>query len=92
MTILARYSQQPSEVLDYDLLYGDWLTQGDALLSTVATEAPAGLSAVAIVVGTKVKIWVSGGVNGTTYKIDVTTTTVQGRIKQDEIVMKIAEV
>ena len=37
------------------------------------------------------KVWLSGGLHGKTYKVTVTLTTVGGRIKQVEILIKVKE-
>ena len=92
MAIIASYVQQPSDRLDYEVDYTDWLPPGDSLLSTAVTAAPAGLVVdPPLVVGERVKLWVSSGVAATKYKVTVTTTTTLGRIKQDELVFSIKE-
>lgn len=87
------YTKQPAEFLDYDLVYGEWLPEGDAILSTVVTVEPAtDLSVDAVFVSSPViKLWLSGGANGTTYKLTLTTTTDAGRIKQDEFKLKVKD-
>lgn len=97
MALLATYTQQPADVLDYDIDYNadesPWLLTGDALASAVATVTPVGLTvATPLVVGSKIKLWISGGTTGTTYKVTLTTTTTLGRVKQDELKFKIKDI
>ncbi|MBP6733348.1 MAG: hypothetical protein KA142_01410 [Chromatiaceae bacterium] len=90
---LGTYTKQPAEFLDYDMVYGEWLSAGDTLTSTVVTVEPAdGLGVDAVLVSSPViKLWLSGGANGTTYKLTLTTTTDAGRIKQDEFKLKVKD-
>lgn len=99
MAIIASFSQQPADKLDYDVWYAnspdgapDWLNSGDVIESAVVTAAPAGLTVMDLVFGDRVKLWVSEGISGMTYKVTVTVTTTEGRVKQDELKFKIKEV
>jgi hypothetical protein len=92
MAVIGSFTQQPADKLDYDVDYSEWLQTGDSVLSTVVTASPSGLTLSDLIVGSKVKVWVSGGVNLTKYKITVTTTTALGRIKQDELKVSIKEI
>lgn len=91
MAIIANYIQQPSDTLDYDIPYE--LVEGDTLASSVAVATPAGLDVDSplMIIENRVKLWVSGGVAGTKYKVEITTTTALGRVKQDEIYFIIKE-
>lgn len=91
MAIIGTFIQQPNDVLDYDIPYE--LVAGDSLASAVATATPAGLVVddPPTIDGNRVKVWLSGGTHGVTYKVEVTTTTAQGRVKQDEIRLKVRE-
>jgi hypothetical protein len=97
---LGTHTQQPDEMLDYDIDYSKWLTGTDRIASVVATVEPAfdattnpdGLQATYLSHdGTAVKLWAKGGISGTTYKITLTAETDDGRIKQDEIKFKVKE-
>ena len=99
MTILARWEQQPDEVLDWDIYYANspdgaepWLSDGDVIVDVTATVDIAGLVVSASHTNTMAKLWISGGSNGVKYKITVTAVTTSGRQKQDEVIMKIKEV
>jgi len=86
--------QQPNEMLDYDFDYSDWFGNlDDALAGFSVTSVPAGLTVTASVAADKMgKIWVSGGLADVTYYVEVTATTVAGRIKQDELEVLILEI
>ena len=91
--ILGNFTKQPVDVVDYDIDYSEWLTTGDNVQSTVVTVTPEGLTVDSVFVNDpRVKIWVSGGTNGTTYKITATTTTADGRVKQDEFRVKVKDI
>jgi hypothetical protein len=91
--IIGVIIQQPSDKLDYDIDTRP-LTTGtaDTLDTVVAVATPSSL----VALGTKLddntaKLWLQGGVAGTEYKVEVTCTTAEGRIRQDEFVVKIEE-
>ena len=94
--ILATYTKQPADVLDYDIDYVEWLASGDTIDSATATATPDDdsfeiLEPLVIVTGTRVKVWTRGGLNVSTYKVEVTTTTTGGRTKQDEFRVRVKE-
>jgi hypothetical protein len=90
---LGAVVQQPVEELDYDFDYSTWFGEtGDSIDSVAATATPTGLTLVPLKSSdTVAKVWVSGGVANTTYYLEVTVTTVGGRIKQDELEIIIQE-
>jgi len=91
--ILETFTKQPREKLDYDVLYEDWLPdtdQIDAGKSTVTADKP-GLNVTFTVTGKVVKVWISGGANKTTYKVTLTIETDDGRVKQDEFIVKVKD-
>ena len=91
--ILGAIIQQPAERKDYDLDFTNWFgNSGDTLVSTEVTSSPAGLNVTAVIASpTRVKLWISEGVDGTEYSVEVTSTTAAGRIKQDELAVRILE-
>lgn len=90
---LGNFSKQPVEVKDYDIDYSEWLTPGDNVKSAEVTVAPTGLTIESTFINDpRVKIWLSGGADGTQYKLTVTTTTADGRVKQDEFKVKVKDV
>ena len=88
---MKKFTQQPNEVLDYDIDLTEWIATGDSVQSTVAS-AEAGLT-VTVSNGTTTtpKIWCSGGATGTTYKVTVTITTKGGRTKEIDFKVSVRE-
>ena len=95
MTILAKFEKQPADVQDFDIDFTEWLAgMGDTAPGPTGcgVEADAGITIVAFVLHEGVvKIYTSGGTDGTTYKITATVTTTGGRVKQAEIKVKVKE-
>ena len=90
---IGKIDKQPAETLDYDVDYAAWMADDDVIATAVVTLAEAGTVAIEVVpLETRVKLWVSGGVDGQEGVIEVTATTTGGRIKQDEINLRIVEV
>lgn len=90
MAILGTFTMQPADQWDYDIDYGEWLPESDGLsqdtLPTVKI-TPEGLKAETVTRdydNKRVKIWLSGGLNGTRHKVEVTTRSWEGRVRQDE--------
>lgn len=93
MGIVGSYTKQPREVLDYDISFEDFIESGDSLVSADVSVSPAGLTIDShLVIGDRVKVWLSGGTNGVTYKVTALVTTDFGRTKEDEIKVKVKEV
>lgn len=94
MAYLETYQQQPSDNLDYDIEYGEFLSDGDTVVSATKTVEPVGLTVTdpVVISDTRLKVWVTGGTSGSTYKVTVTTTTASGRVKQDELRFRIREI
>ena len=93
MTILGRFTKQPAEKESYSIEFEDDLVNADAIASAISVVEPAGLNLEStLVIGTRVKILVSGGGPvGTRHKITVTATTDDGRILQDEFYIVIKD-
>ena len=99
MSVLKKFIKQPVDRLDYDIDYSKWLTDPDHLVSTNVVidqgETPEDgdplvLEAV-VVEPTFIKLWISGGTAGITYKLSCTTTTDKDRVKQDEIKIRVKD-
>lgn len=92
MSVVATYIQQPSERLDYTFDYTDMLKDGDTISSATAVASPSGLTVSGVTTTpTTIRFWVNGGSVGAKYKVTVTATTTNGRVKQDEAVFSIKE-
>lgn len=96
MALLGTYTQQPNEVLDYDLDFSEWMPSTDTVASATIAVTPTMTTPPSYAINaarTKVKVWVyAGGVDGTTYKITVRATTTEFRVKEAEIKVRIKEV
>lgn len=100
MTILGKFEKQINETIDYNFDFSEWLNdrQDSINTMTVISESPANggaplvVSAVTQYAGV-VKAFVSGGVNGQSYVVTCTVTTVSTppRIKEAELVIRIRE-
>jgi len=93
MAILATYIKQPADVLDYDIDADGWLPTDDLIISAVTTSTT-GITVNSTTIindGRTVKVWLQGGANGVTYKVEVTMTTDDGRVKQVEFRIKVKE-
>lgn len=89
---LGTFTKQPVEVKDYDLDYSEWLVAADTVESAEVTVEPAGLTVGSVFTqNKKIKVWLSAGTNGTVYKLTVTMTTANGRVKQDEFKVKVKD-
>jgi hypothetical protein len=89
--ILGTFIKQPSDTMDYDIDYTDWLTTGDNVSSVVITKDTGITVDSSFINDPRVKIWLSGGTAGTTYKVTCTMTSADGRIRQDEFKVKVRE-
>ncbi len=91
--ILGLFTKQPVDVFSYTVDYNEWLTDGDNVQSTIANVDQTGMVIDAVFVNDPlIKLIISGGNHGTTYKITVTTTTADGLVKQDEFKIKVKEI
>ena len=94
MALLGTFTQQPNEVLDYDISADEWLSSDD-FISSVVTTADSGVTVQGTVIsnsGRAVKLWITGGTSGATYKVQVRMTTEDGRVKESELKFKFREV
>jgi hypothetical protein len=94
MPILGTFNKQPNEVLDYDISFAEWIPAGDTIVQAVAV-ADDGITLGETLIdptGLLVKQWVEGGTSGETYKIQITVTTDDGRVKEAEFKIKVKEV
>ena len=90
---LGYFRKQPVEVLDYDIDYSEWLTEGDNVESAIVEVAPNGLVVESVFINDpRVKVWLSGGTDSVQYKVTVTATTAEGRVKQEEFKIRVKDV
>lgn len=94
---LATFAKQPSEYKDYDVDFAPWLAGGDTIdmvdVMAVCLNDPAdrALTATVRYTATRAKVWVGGGTHGQRYKVELTVTTVAGRVDQSELIFKVKE-
>lgn len=92
MSILGRFVKQPAERESYSIEYADDLVDQDAIASAVVAVDPVGLTVLnSLVIGTRVKVFLSDGVLGTKHKVTVTVETDDGRVMQDEFFVTIKD-
>jgi hypothetical protein len=94
---LGTIRQQPVEVKDYTIDYTDWLlVQKDSITNVETSVRDAPDSALKVnsanYSSNGVLLWISGGLDGSSYQLQVTITTTGGRVDQSELVIKIKEI
>lgn len=91
--LLGIQPKQPSEKLDYDVTFEEWLTDDDTVQTATAVLDTTGELVIEdiLVLSPTVKVWLSGGVNGITYKVTVKAITAQGRIKEAEFKIRVRD-
>ena len=91
-TSLNRFVKHPSEVIDYDFIFTDWLNARNDNVASFTVTADAGITASA---GTHssgvVKTYISGGTAGRSYKIacTVTSNSTPARVKRGVIRVRV---
>ncbi len=92
MPILETFKKQPADVQDYDIDFSEWLAGFSDSPASHAVEVETGITLDNHeLAGSIVKVWLSGGVDGNTYKVTVRLTTVGGRTYEVEIRVKVKE-
>lgn len=85
-------TQQPRDVRDYDIDYGEFFPQDDVMVAADVTVEPAtGLTVTYALQHPRVKVWVQDGVAGATYKVTVVAYTNDGRAKEEELKVRIKD-
>ncbi len=91
--MLGKLEKQPVDYLDYDINFEEWLVDDDEVESaTAVSSVPTELIVSNVMILSPiVKMWVAAGLDGKTYKITVTATTVQGRIKEVDFMIRVRD-
>ena len=89
--LLGTVTQQPRDVRDYDIDFGEWFPQGDTVVTATVAVEPAGLTATYALQHPRVKVWLQDGVSGSTYKVTVVAYTNDGRAKEVELKVRIKD-
>lgn len=91
MPIIGTFQQQPADILDYDVDFSDWLPVGDTITGATVVAFPVSLGLSYAIQGKRIKVWCMNGAVGVTYKVTVTVTTNDSRVKQVEFRLKVKE-
>ncbi len=90
---MESFYKQPTERLDYDIDFTEWLPNGDAIITTDAVSDPVGLTLTITDANTIIpKVWVAGGENKKRYVVSVVCETNQGRTKEVNFQIKVKDV
>lgn len=94
--LLGRLVKQPAERQNYYVRYGEYLQEGEVLMSVTGTVDVAGelymVGPTILPNEQDVEFWLEDGVAGSSYKVEITVITSIGNIKQDEFKVKVKEV
>lgn len=92
--VLGRFKKQSAEVLDYDVDFTDWIAERSETPDSQQVVADVGITVVAVSrTGNVVKVVLSGGTNGTRYKITVRlTTTPSALVKEADFYVTIKDI
>lgn len=88
---LASITQQPRDVRDYDIDFGEWFPPDDTVISATVIVYPLGLTATYAIQAPRIKVWLQDGVDGASYKVTVIAYTNDGRAKEVELKVKIKD-
>lgn len=93
MSIPIKY-KQPADVEDFDVDYSNYLPEGDSITTVeLSIDILGELVLPAYQIQSPiVKVWTSGGMDGGSYKVTVTASTAQGRVKQQEFNVRVKEI
>ena len=94
--LLGKIEKQPTDRQNYFVKYEEYLQEGELLLSALAQVDIVGelyvIGPVVMADDKTLEFWLEDGVDGVTYKLDITVTTTIGNVKQDEFKVKVKEV
>ena len=103
--LLGKLVKQPVERQNYFVKYGEYLQEGEVVVSIVGTSTLldtitdplvvddfALIGPVIMTNSENVEFWLEGGLDGMNYKLEFTATTSFGNVKQDEFKVKIKEI
>lgn len=98
--MLGFVEKQPADIDNWDVDFSRWITDGDTITTAIAAVTPAwdattnpnGLKVNSVTVAPQtVKVWLSGGEDGKTYKVTTTATTAGGRLKETDFQMRVRD-
>lgn len=85
--------KQPADQLDYDIDFDRWLPADDVILTVTTNVEPSGELVVdsVHVDSPMLKVWCSGGENGSSYKVTATVATQGGRVKEVDFKIRVRD-
>lgn len=90
--VLARWKKQPADAQDFDISYVTYLTDFADTAAGVVVTADTGITILGYTLDAGiVKVLLSGGTDGSKYKVTLTLTTTAGRAKQAEFYVRVKE-
>lgn len=95
--MLGQVQKQPADTLDYDIDFSKWLPDDDEILTAVANATTIEGETTPLVIDSVriaspvVKVWLSGGSDGASYKVTAKVATAGGRIKEAEFKIRIRD-
>lgn len=92
MAALGKFTQQLNEAIDYQIDFGPWIEDRSDTIQSYVVVADAGIATAHSRVNNVVTVIVSGGTDGTRYKVTVRVTTTGGLVKEADFYVKIKEV
>lgn len=81
----------PEAVLDYSFDWTQWLAEGETITSYVVTVAAGITSVIDSETDGVVTVWLTGGTNGTRYRIECLVNTSEGRTDERSFYVKVQE-
>lgn len=88
------FNKQPGDTVDIDVDLSQWLPSSDTISNAIAS-ADTGITLGANAINNTLKVvkqWVSGGTTGNRYKVTLTITSAEGRVKEVEFYVKVKEI
>jgi len=95
LALLDTWTKTPRERMDYDVSFVDWLqseNDAPAAVSPLTVTAEPGITVESSSLSDGVaKVWLSGGLNGQSYRVALLLATQGGRVKEAEFQINVAE-
>lgn len=91
--ILEKYEKQPGETEDFDISFAEYLARRGDTGASFTVEVGTGITVESSsLIDGVVKVFLSGGTDGATYKVTAKLVTSNGREKHGEIEVKVKEI
>lgn len=93
--LLSTFTKTPRERMDYDVSFQEWLRKENdqpAVVSPLSVTVEPGITLAAVSFTNGVaKVWLSGGLDGESYRVTLVLTTAGGREKEAEFQINVSE-